>query len=197
MRRICNALVELAAAAVFLLPLGCIGNRLCFHSRKRTAAYLLFAFYLTAVLALVGFPDITTLKMEPAVNAIPFIYMKEDFANACLNVLLFVPFGFFLPVLWQRFRSAKSLLAAGLTATVLIELSQLFTGRTTDIDDVITNAAGALAGYWMARRLTRDFERGVLSGAPTRDFYVLCIAAAAVMFFLQPFLSSRLWELVP
>ncbi len=37
--------------------------------------------------------------------------MIDDFVNACLNVLLFVPFfGFFLPVLWKEFRNAKKYL---------------------------------------------------------------------------------------
>ena len=40
--------------------------------------------------------------------------MIDDFVNACLNVLLFVPFGFFLPVLWKEFRNAKKIFIAGL-----------------------------------------------------------------------------------
>ena len=35
------------------------------------------------------------------------------FTNACLNVLLCIPFGFFLPTLWKKFRSAKSTFTAG------------------------------------------------------------------------------------
>ena len=72
--------------------------------------YMVFGFYLTAVLALVGFPNIMSLKVELTVNIIPFVYMIDDFVNACLNVLLFVPFGFFLPVLWKEFRNAKKYL---------------------------------------------------------------------------------------
>ena len=73
------------------------------------------------------------------VSLIPFIYMLSDLVNACLNVLLFVPFGFFLPMLWKEFRSIKSVALAGIVATSFIEISQLFTGRATDIDDIITN----------------------------------------------------------
>ena len=69
--------------------------------------YMIFGFYLAVVLALVGFPNIIMLQMEFTVNLIPFIYMLSDFVNACLNVFLFVPFGFFLPMLWKEFRSIK------------------------------------------------------------------------------------------
>ena len=70
--------------------------------------------------------------------------MINDFINACLNVLLFVLFGFFLPVLWKEFRNAKKLFTAGFAMTSFIEIAQIFTGRTTDIDDIITNIAGTL-----------------------------------------------------
>ena len=58
--------------------------------------------------------------------------MINDFSNACLNVLLFVPFGFFLPVLWKEFRNAKKVFIAGFAMTSFIEIAQIFTGRATD-----------------------------------------------------------------
>ena len=88
---------------------------------------MIFGFYLTAVLALVGFPNIISLKVELTVNIIPFVYMIDDFVNACLNVLLFVPFGFFLPVLWKEFRNAKKIFIAGFAMTSFIEIAQIFT----------------------------------------------------------------------
>ncbi|MGN8800684.1 VanZ family protein [Candidatus Merdisoma sp. HCP28S3_D10] len=48
------------------------------------------------------------------------------FTNACLNVLLFIPFGFFLPTLWKKFRSVKSTFTAGLLITLTMEISQPF-----------------------------------------------------------------------
>ena len=84
MYRIYITLMEVMAAAVFIIPLWMIYHKICFHSWKRTMIYMVFAFYMTAVLALVGFPNITLLKIEVTVNVIPFIYMIPDFANACL-----------------------------------------------------------------------------------------------------------------
>ena len=60
--------------------------------------------------------------------------MINDFSNACLNVLLFVPFGFFLPVLWKEFRNAKKVFIAGFAMTSFIEIAQIFTGRTADME---------------------------------------------------------------
>ena len=62
MYRIYSALIEIVAAAVFIIPIWCLYNKLCFHSWKRTILYMVFGFYFTAVLALVGFPNIASLK---------------------------------------------------------------------------------------------------------------------------------------
>ena len=80
------------------------------------------------------------------------------------NIGIFTPAGFFPALLWRRWRWWKSLLA-GLAASVSIELLQLFVDRSTDIDDVILNTAGALAGFWVfcllrltAPGLTQKFQ---------------------------------------
>ena len=85
------------------------------------------------------------------------------------NIGMFLPLGFFPALLWRRPRWWKSLLV-GFAASVTIEFVQFFIGRSTDIDDVILNTAGAVLGYWLfclARalfpRLTAQFhcrERG-------------------------------------
>ena len=158
--------------------------------------YMVFAFYMTAVLALVGFPNITLLKIEVTVNVIPFIYMIPDFANACLNVLLFIPFGFFLPILWEKFRNVKRTIVAGLLTTLFIEISQLFTGRATDIDDVITNILGTIIGYYIAYWFTKAFTGRVLENSKQSDFNLICGSVVIVMFFFQLFISTLLWEMV-
>lgn len=196
MYRIYSALIEMIAASVFIIPIWCIYNKLRFRSWKLTAVYMVFGFYLSAVLALVGFPNIISLKIELTVNIIPFIHMIHDAVNACLNVLLFIPFGFFLPVLWKEFRSAKTLCIAGFAMTSFIEIAQIFTGRTTDIDDIIVNVAGALIGYLIAYCFTNAFIRRIVKDAKLSDFYIVCASVAFIMFFFQPFISSLLWDMV-
>lgn len=189
-------LIEIMAAAIFIVPIWCMYNKLCFHSWKRTIAYMVFGFYLTAVLALVGFPDIISLKINFTVNIIPFIDMVSDFSNACLNILLFVPFGFLLPILWENFRNVKRVAFMGLITTFFIEISQIFTFRTTDINDIITNTVGTMIGYYIARRITGSFTKRVLLNSKMSDFYVICSSVGVIMFLFQPFVSSLLWEMV-
>ena len=64
------------------------------------------------------------------------------------NIIMFMPLGFFPALLWRRWRWWKSLLA-GFCTSASIEFIQFFIGRSTDIDDVILNTTGALAGFWI------------------------------------------------
>lgn len=64
------------------------------------------------------------------------------------NIIMFMPLGFFPALLWRKWRWWKSLLA-GFCASASIEFIQFFIGRSTDIDDVILNTTGALAGFWV------------------------------------------------
>ena len=67
------------------------------------------------------------------------------------NIIMFMPLGFFPALLWRRWRWWKSLLAGFCTSSA-IEFIQFFIGRSTDIDDVILNTTGALAGFWVLDR---------------------------------------------
>ncbi|MFD7305285.1 VanZ family protein [Streptomyces pharetrae] len=74
------------------------------------------------------------------------------------NLLLGVPFGVLVPVLAPRARGIGRVLLLTALVMLLVELAQgaVVTGRAFDIDDVILNTTGALAGYLLlGRRLGR------------------------------------------
>lgn len=80
------------------------------------------------------------------------------------NVLLGVPFGVLVPVLAPRARGVLRVLALTALVMLMVELVQgaLVTGRAFDVDDVILNTTGALAGWLLlGRRLGRGVHRRV------------------------------------
>lgn len=77
-------------------------------------------------------------------NVIPFYH--ADFMGMLLNTILFIPFGILLPIVWHLC-SKKIAVQAGFLLSAAIELSQLFNGRTTDINDLMTNTLGTFLGY--------------------------------------------------
>ncbi|MBS6707159.1 MAG: VanZ family protein [Lachnospiraceae bacterium] len=114
-------------------------------------AYLLIL-YTSLVFSVTG-----SVTLEEAVRAVGKLPVMADiswipFASGLtfpmvLNLVMFLPLGFLLPVLWDRFRSFGRVLTAGFLCSLVLELGQLFNFRATDLEDLLMNTAGAAAGF--------------------------------------------------
>ena len=70
------------------------------------------------------------------------------------NICMFVPLGFFLRILFPRYRSFLRCMAAVAVIMSAVELCQLFTLRGfCEVDDVMLNVLGAAVGWLLARQL--------------------------------------------
>lgn len=195
MTRIFYTLAEMITP-LLLMPIiiGCYGIKK-HYAFDRIIICLLFSLYLAAVFHLTGQPDLVYHRFEPNIYLIPFGEIISDFRNSILNILFFVPLGFFLPVLGEKYRRAVNTLLFGLCMTLTVELLQMFTLRATDINDVITNVIGTLLGWLMWYGMhgktlcLNQKDRG-------RDILFCCASTYSVMFFIQPFTYRFLWKLV-
>ena len=190
MGRIVFILRETGAAAVALVPVFFVLHRCRIRDGRKAAAYCLFACYLAAVWALVGLPDVTYVRLELKGNLIPFAGLPADLRNCLLNVALFVPLGFGLPLLWEKYRAGKKTVLFGLGLSLAVELLQIFTYRATDVNDLIANTLGTALGFLAAKAL--PLPRGE---EDTAGLKLTLGTTAAVMFFLYPFLSAAAWRL--
>lgn len=186
---------DAAVSALILIPLFLWLDKRYFHDRKRMTGYVLFAVYLSGMFAVVGLPDIRYVRFDPHYNMVPFLYMFSDLTNTVLNVVLFLPLGFFLPVFWERFLPFPRAVLFGFFTSALIESLQIFTYRATDINDLMTNTFGAFLG-WVLARIALRLVPGWTPGHRIREVYVVCGAAFGVMFFLQPFLADSLFAIL-
>ena len=188
MYRIYATGIETAAASTILIPILFLYQIFIFRNIKKTAAYIIFTLYLTAMCFLVGFPSAAGIKIGWSYNFIPLYGMLTDITNSCLNVLLFIPLGVFVPCLWPVYRSMIKTVGLGLMTSLGIEILQIFIFRATDINDLITNAAGTLAGYLIGRMIIKMIPQ--LDGLECRkgELYLLYGTVVMVMFFFQPFI---------
>lgn len=190
-----NILIETTSALILLVVAFFLMNVLCFHNSKRAWRYGVFSFYLAAVYHVVGLPTVLFVTFDATVNLIPFLHMHEDLKNTLLNVLLFVPLGFFLPALWSRYRRMSETLLLGFCATLTIELCQLLTYRVTDINDIITNFLGCVTGYVLFRIVFLLRGGKMPTTGKSRDIWLVFSVLFLVMFFLQPFAASFFYKL--
>ena len=75
-------------------------------------------------------------------------------ANAYVieNVLLFIPFGIFIPLKWKQLRNPFVCSFLGFCLSCIIEIIQLITERGHfQIDDIVTNTLGTLIGALIFR----------------------------------------------
>ena len=193
MSRILYSLSETVTAGVFLLPCFLILNAFFFKNLKRTASYLLLALYVSAVWVLVGMPNVFYLRFDPTLQLLPFMTLEEDLGSALLNIVMFIPLGILLPVLWKKFRKMGSTLIFCFAASLFLEVSQIFTYRLTDINDLITNTLGGLLGYLFGCRIAKTFFPTPIGR--TKDITPVFACTMAVLFFLYPLLGEKLLTL--
>ena len=80
-------------------------------------------------------------------------------ANVLGNVLLFVPMGLLLPIIFKKCNSPIKVILIGAIVSALIEITQYFLGRSADIDDVILNVIGTVVGVGVYSVLKGLIER--------------------------------------
>lgn len=82
--------------------------------------------------------------------------IRHAFINLAGNMVMFIPLGLLLPLIWPKLRSCRQFLLYVTSVVAAIELLQLFTLLgTCDIDDLILNVLGATLGFallWMVSR---------------------------------------------
>ena len=194
MYRFYLAAVDMLPGILILAPTYWILNKAYFHDARKSFFYFVFSCYLSVVYVLVGMPNVTYIRPEINLNLIPFIGMIGDWKNSILNVLLFIPLGAMLPVLWNKFRTRRYTVLFGFGTSLTVELLQMLTFRATDINDLITNTLGAYLGFLCAKYL---FKKHHIAGPyPTREAVIVIVMAVLVMFFVYPFVSAALWDFI-
>lgn len=72
------------------------------------------------------------------------------------NVIMFIPLGFCLPMLWERLRKLWKVLLTTALIITLVELTQLLTlVGSCDTDDLILNVLGTAIGYGLHKLFSK------------------------------------------
>ncbi|MFJ4167894.1 VanZ family protein [Paenarthrobacter sp. NPDC089714] len=126
-----------AAFAAYLVALALV----VFLPSKEASTVTGFVGIIAGWLAAVGLP------LKEAAVVVEFVS----------NIVMFVPFGGLVRLLWPRRWNWWRILLLGAATSTFIELTQLLVpGRVTALSDVIANTAGAVigaaaAGWWLRR----------------------------------------------
>ncbi|MEK4487177.1 VanZ family protein [Psychrobacillus sp. FSL H8-0484] len=91
-------------------------------------------------------------------NAIVYLgFWQPFYINFLGNILLFIPIGFLLPLLFKRMEFFPNTVIIGLGTSFFIEIVQLPQNRSSDVDDLWLNTLGALLGYLLYLFIRKRF----------------------------------------
>ena len=127
-------------------------------NRKRIVLYheilnLVFVIYLMCFFYVLTFEDVdwSTANLIPFKEIFRFEVGSRMFIrNVVGNILLFLPYGFYLSY-FVKLKRVKYVLVFSLIVSIAVEIIQYRIGRVFDIDDVILNIVGGTLGYYLYR----------------------------------------------
>ncbi len=192
-----SLLIDLFSVLIFAIPLYLILSKK--YKNNFTKLYsILFIVYIIAMFSLVGIPSINYIRTDFGFNFIPLLDIVLSPKTSLLNILLFIPLGIFLPMLWKENYNNKfsKVLIFGFLLSLIIEILQIFTFRLTDINDLITNTLGTVIGYLIYMKLLKNntMFKNIIS--EKMNPIILVGIIFIIMFTLSPFISGAIWNLI-
>ncbi|WP_078551686.1 VanZ family protein [Bacillus alkalicellulosilyticus] len=123
-----------------------------------------FGIYLLSVIHLVFFPIDVNIgdyaNQTPWYKTINFIpVLTIDVFTFLLNILMLVPFGMYIPFLKSSVTSVKTVAKYGFMLSLSFEVLQMViritlgSGRSSDINDLLANTAGAVIGFLIIKAM--------------------------------------------
>lgn len=162
------------------------------------AAVSVFGYYLFGLLTVTGIGYTSTISFRPNISPTPFIGMITGPMDTMLNVVLFVPLGFFLPLLYRKYQHMKTVAVTGFLVSLSVELVQMFGWGSSDINDLITNTAGACFGFliycFIAKIIPADLKKQFRSRRVNAAVEVAFLASITfmIMVTVQPWVVHSL-----
>lgn len=112
--------------------------------------------------------DMYVLRFEHFTNLIPFKMLADignytsmtDFIiNVVGNLVLFVPYGCMLPIVWKQAQNTKFFAIFTLILLFMVEIIQFVTmSGVCDVDDIICNYIGAWVAYLCSKYFVKKIE---------------------------------------
>lgn len=159
---------------------------------------LVFCFYLTGILTMTGIWYLSTF--DPRIVYIPFVDMIRGPVGTVLNIILFIPLGIFLPLLYKKYDKIGKIVLIGFLISLSVEIVQMFGCGATDINDLITNTVGACLGFCVYKALHKIIPKSWLEKIQVDgvqcvfELAIFWICTLLIMITIQPQIYHALFN---
>lgn len=128
--------------------------------------YAVFLYGINYINYLSGYDEAAAqrLNLRPLTELFSAMFEEAGIlgSQVTLNVLLFVPLGFLLPLVFpNKLNRFWKVALCALCTTFSIEAIQYFIGRSADIDDILANTFGGMLGFCLLCLCDSIFSRRV------------------------------------
>ena len=139
--------------AVYLIIKKIIKKKISIKRSLLEFTFIWYVFTLLEVTGIIGIHSMTQYKWEwflESFDVIKIIIPQDggEVAMLICNCVLFIPFGFLLPIIFQRMKIIRVLIIS-LIVILIIELLQAAGGRMLEVNDIVTNLLGTVIGYML------------------------------------------------
>jgi glycopeptide antibiotics resistance protein len=134
-----------------------------YNARSNNVTKLLFVIYLVALCWILLFKLGVRFSYmaERRVNLVPFNGRAVLHGEAIMNVVIFVPFGIYAGVLFQRWTFGKKLFFFFGISLLFEALQFIFKIGAFDVTDIITNTIGGALGLILFQAIGKLFSNTV------------------------------------
>lgn len=140
---------------------------------------------------------LSTEGASSGINLTPFTEMtrysigsKSFFYNVIGNILLFIPFGYFVST-YLNAKKTSQILIVSVLISLTAELIQYKIGRAFDVDDIILNVIGSLIGF-LAYLGLKGIKRKLPTFLKNNVFYNILAVIVLVLIII---LFGSIWGL--
>ena len=126
-------------------------------------------------------------------NLVPFteifrykIGSDAFFMNVVGNIVLFIPFGYFIST-YIKPKKILPILIVSVISSATVEFVQLCIGRSFDVDDIILNSLGAIIGFliYVALNAIKKYLPGIFAKDIIYNILCLIILIIMVLYLLS------------
>ncbi len=179
---------------IFLVVIACVRIAAIKSNNEKLVFYKEFSNLLFIIYILVLYELLTRseLNHNSGFNLAPFTEMfrypigsKGFYFNVVGNIVMFIPFGYFISTYIKPKKMLPILLVSIISSTT-VEFVQSCIGRSFDVDDILLNAVGALIGFllYVSFNAIKKFLPGIFQNELFYNIISILVLILMVIYVL-------------
>lgn len=179
---------------IFLVVIACVRIAAIKSNNEKLVFYKEFSNLLFIIYILLLYELLTRseLNHNSGFNLAPFTEMfrypigsKGFYFNVVGNIVMFIPFGYFISTYIKPKKMLPILLVSVISSTT-VEFVQSCIGRSFDVDDILLNAVGALIGFllYVSFNAIKKFLPGIFQNELFYNIISILVLILMVIYVL-------------